>query len=862
MNEMKARSAAAFCVGVILCVPAFGQGPDAAWRTIATRHFRIHFPAEDAEWAKRVASDIESVRDAVVREVGFAPEQVTDVLVVNPIAESNGLTLPLLDHPRIVLFTEQPEPESQIGEFRTWIDLVTTHEMAHLVHLLRPSRNPTQRLLARLLPLNPITLSAPRWVLEGYATVVEGRLTGSGRPASSIRAAILRKWAVSGRLPSYGQLSSDHRFFGMSMAYLVGSAYLEWLEQRAGTGSLRNLWARMTARRRRSFDEAFAGVFGDSAERLYDRFTAELTERAMIVARAENLREGDLWQETARATGDPAVSPDGSKLALVERDEKGEAKLVVLPTGPNPEEKKFAERIEKMLKRDPQDVAPVRTKPLPRKPLFTLKLADGGDIASPRWTRDGTSILYTHRQPDREGFLHHDLFLWTPGEGNRRVTHLADVEDADPLPDGSRAIAVRNRHGFSQLVTVNISSGKVTAYHEPSIDKIYSHPRAAADGRIAFAEHDGSGWRVGTVSGAFSPEWSGAHLIASVASGGFIDIARVDNGVEFLTRTAGAAIDPAPAPDGSLYFMSLEPDGFVVRHLPDVDTAVVPIQPLESRLAPAIPLVIANAVTYQQEAVAPSRPYGFGRQDIGTVFGGAWTAYQHFDEFGVRLGDAVGRLDALAIVGHGGGALAATWRGWPVAVTAHAFRHGLELRGNYDIHTPLTLATLEAGGLGGDSSRAFVQSAITAHRKTSSASARVAIDSRQHRRLLIRGAARLGGLRAAVSGEVAHNMTLGSVASSIDPDSLLIERVLDPALPPAFATMRSYRGARLEITTGGLTAFWQRHSGGLNVRGIEASMHTPPIPLLGTAALDLTAGAARVDRLRGTKGWINLRWRP
>ena len=34
----------------------------------------------------------------------------------------------------------------------------------------------------------------------------------------------------------------------MSMAYLLGSAYLEWLEERAGPGSLRNLWARMTAR--------------------------------------------------------------------------------------------------------------------------------------------------------------------------------------------------------------------------------------------------------------------------------------------------------------------------------------------------------------------------------------------------------------------------------------------------------------------------------------------------------------------------------------------------------------------------------------------------------------------------------------
>ena len=135
------------------------QGPDANWRTITTAHFRIHYPAEYEAWTKRAASDIESVREAVVHEVGFSPEQVTDIVVKNPIAEANGVTLPLLDHPRIVLYTEPPEPEGQLGEFHNWIDLLTVHEMTHLVHLLRPSRNPTQRLLAHLLPLNPITLS-------------------------------------------------------------------------------------------------------------------------------------------------------------------------------------------------------------------------------------------------------------------------------------------------------------------------------------------------------------------------------------------------------------------------------------------------------------------------------------------------------------------------------------------------------------------------------------------------------------------------------------------------------------------------------------------------------------------------------
>ncbi|HEV2720374.1 MAG TPA: hypothetical protein VG323_10185, partial [Thermoanaerobaculia bacterium] len=380
---------------------AFAQAPSADWRTLRTPHFRIHYPAEYEAWTLRAAARLESVRDAVVREVGFDPPQTTDVLVGNPRAEANGLTIAMLDTPRIVLWTEPWEPTLGLGEFRDWMDVLLVHEMTHLVHLLRPSRNPARRALEKVVPVNPITANGPRWLLEGYATVIEGRITGEGRPNSAFRAAVLRKWAASGRMPSYGELAGNRRFMGMSMAYLAGSAFLEWLEQRSGPGSLRNLWARMTARQTRSFGQAFEGVFGDAPERLYGKFVAELTANA-----ARPSVEGELWQETSRASGEPAVSPDGKQIAIVLRDDKGHAKLVIWPTGPNPEEAKFEERIAKMIKRDPQDVAPVRTKPLPREPVHSYEPLDGGDVESPRWARDG-SILFSHRQPDLDGVLHH-----------------------------------------------------------------------------------------------------------------------------------------------------------------------------------------------------------------------------------------------------------------------------------------------------------------------------------------------------------------------------------------------------------------------------------------------------------------------
>lgn len=876
----------------------YAQAPSEPWRTITTAHFRVHYPAQYEAWASRAASRLESVRAAVVTEVGFAPETVTDVLVENPIAEPNGITIALLDNPRIILFPEPPDPEMVIGEYSNWIDLLTVHEMAHLVHLLRPSRNPFERALAHLLPLDPIALHAPRWALEGYATVIEGRVTGSGRPSGAMRAAVLRTWAMNGQLPTYAQLDSDSRFLGGSMAYLAGSAFLEWLVQRNGPDSLRNLWARMTARQRRSFDNAFTGVFGESPARLYGRFSAELSESAMTIARAGGWREGDLWQETSRGSGDPAVSPDGTKLAMVLRDEKGDAKLVVYATGPNDEDAKAQKRIAEMLRRDPQDVAPVRTKPLPRKPLQSLEPADGGDVDNPRWTRDGAAIVYTHRQPDSDGFLHHDLFRWTPSTGrNERLTHFADVKDADPV-DATHAVAVRNRFGASQIVIVNLSTGQVMPRTEPSLDLVYSHPRVAADGRIAWAEHAHGEWHIAIdgktlpATGAFAPEWGpNGALFAAVAGRGFIDIEKFETprsdspvrpggaeGLEspsYIIRSSGMAIDPAPSPDGSLYFMSIEPHGLVVRRIAGTSAVPPQVMAFDRSMVPALPPPPATPVVLREDPVTP-HDYGIGRQEWATVFGGQYTAFGHTTEIGVRLGDVAGRLDTILIGAEGsrsmphGAAIASTLRGFPVAIGAHLFdshqTRGAELRATRESSFPLAHVSVSGGGLFERSgNRAFVDAHVaTWQRRTAVERIDVVADSANHIQASARAALHFGDFSIAAEAVAGRHVEVGGAASSIEPGSLLIARILDPALDRAALAGSSYRGERLSIGSSGLSAFWQRHHLGndIDVFGIESNIAVPPLPLLKTPGLDLISGVARVRVAGRTRAWLAMRWMP
>ena len=86
-----------------------------------------------------------------------------------------------------------------------------------------PSRSRWQRVLWRLSPaqLGPIVRKAPRWVTEGYATYIEGELTGSGRPHGAFRAAVLRQWALEGTLPPYSALDRRDGYWEGAMAYLV-----------------------------------------------------------------------------------------------------------------------------------------------------------------------------------------------------------------------------------------------------------------------------------------------------------------------------------------------------------------------------------------------------------------------------------------------------------------------------------------------------------------------------------------------------------------------------------------------------------------------------------------------------------------
>jgi hypothetical protein len=386
------------------------QSPDAAWITFTTAHYRIHCPQAFEPFGRDVAGRVEGLHAQYLGLVGFAydkPGKPMDILILDPVMEANGMAFAFLDRPYVVLWATEPEVDSAIGHHRGWAELVVAHELGHMHHLLRPARKPTfwQRWTE---VLGPLAQKSPRWIIEGYATLIEGKLTGSGRPHSAFRASVLRQWALEGKLPSYEALSGAEGFLGGSMAYLGGSAYLEWLETRAGDPKVfQTLWTRLAGTR--DFEAAFTATFGFGPKDGYQRFCAELTHTALELerrAKAEGLREGEPVTQLKGWATDLALSPDGTKLLARVLDPKRPGLFVwdLKASAPKPTPKDPDE---------PPDHAPLVPVVPPAQRLGRI---DGALPWKPVWVSADT-VTFQLRLPDEEGVLKPHPRQWILGRG-------------------------------------------------------------------------------------------------------------------------------------------------------------------------------------------------------------------------------------------------------------------------------------------------------------------------------------------------------------------------------------------------------------------------------------------------------------
>jgi len=673
---------------------------------VDTRHFSLHYPADLEDWTLALARRLEATDSLVSADVGATPSSRVQIVVDDPYAVANGSAWPFIRQPTINLWASPPDPREDIGQFSDWGELLVSHEFAHIAHLTRPSRNAFVRRLWSLAPadIGPIAIESPRWVIEGYATYVEGRVTGSGRPHGVWRPAILREWALEGQLPTYGQLDQDKRYQGGEFAYLAGSAFLEWLVHRPGQNdsSLVHLWRRLTAKTTRSFDDAFVGVFGDAPSVLYGYFIADVTAKATqarAIEGAGGLDTGAIVQRLSWQTGDPAISPNGKRVAITIRSPTTPGRLVIFNTAAPPDSAR-ARRDSLLVARDPQDVPARPIYPAPRKVLASLPAVGDFGYRGGRWLPGGQ--LLTWRSTARgDGTTRPALFMWAPPAKTAvEIPGSVGLDNPDPAPDGHSAVATRCLGGHCDIVRIDLTTGTTTTLAQGNPRLSYYRPRLSPDGQtiIAAAAMDGA-WRLVRVAAGqavtrlgpsdnanrYDATFVSADTIVFVSdAGGVPNLERMalSSGATLpLTAATGAAVAPeANHADGSVWFLSLYSRGYDLRRTTATTattSATATVATLPDSLAPAAPHAPVSHPRLPENAVSPPRAYGIGPRTT------RWLPLPEYSADGLSAvleianSDPVGRamFELRAASGDPG-----TWRGGVAQATWNGTRPSLHLQ--------------------------------------------------------------------------------------------------------------------------------------------------------------------------------------
>jgi hypothetical protein len=485
------------------------------------------------------------------------------------------------------------------------------------------------------------------------------------------------------------------------MAYLAGSAFLEWVVAQRGDSSLIAVWRRLSARQPRTFAQAFAGVYGAPPDELYGRFTVELTRRALAVRdtlAVASLDTGTLVQRRRWSTGDPAVSSDGRLMAVELPARMLPGPVVVWRTEERVDSTRERRLRERMIALDPEDVPAVPGEPRPKIPLATLKPAAGRPFHSPRFFSDTARLLVSHDEPLGDGAYRSDLYEWNYKDGGlRRITRGASIRDADPLPNGRFAIAVRCENGLCDLVRVDLEKGAVIVVRKATPAAPFYRPRVAPDGRTAVVSVLENGrWRLAIVpvdatASDGEPELTlvdpddganrydasflrdGRKVICVSDASGVPNLEVIDletGAITSETRVVSAVFAPAPNPaDSTVFFLALHARGMDIRRVAVSDKGAGRLAALPAAFVPAVPNPPSPADSFPRATLGHSHSYGAGPHGHRVLPGGSYSTEGGFAALSLVGLDPIGRFaySANGIYGERstwrGASITASWRG-------------------------------------------------------------------------------------------------------------------------------------------------------------------------------------------------------
>ncbi|MDP9202619.1 MAG: hypothetical protein M3P26_11900 [Gemmatimonadota bacterium] len=528
--------------------------PNEQWRTLETRHFRVHFTPPLEQEARRAAVNAERAYTELSTEL-VPPRGTIDLVVSDNVDYVNGYATPFPSN-RIVVFAHPPTDASGLKNYDDWNSLVVTHELTHIFHLDR-SRG-IWRLGQAIFGRNPLlfpNIYEPNWVIEGLAVYFESRLTGYGRLESSEHSMVARAAALANRLPTLQELSpGTSRFPGGEVVYVYGSLLFDYLSRTRGPGSIREFVERgsrtpfpflMTPISRRAFGMSFQTAW----QHWRDSLVREMRAPHEVMAGWRQLTSAGRLALFPRWVSDTSLIYAGDKAREM----------------PSAYEVSLSGRERSLGRRN--GVSP------------NVRLPDG-------------SILFS--QPDFLDPYHirNDLYVQRNGS-EARLTRGARLSSPDARGDGE-IVAIQDVPATTRLVRVSRDGRTIVPITQTSHDEQWSDPRWSPDGsRIAAVMQsrgrseivvlDADGKLIDSFGATHainsSPSWSsdGKHIYFSSERSGspqiyVADVTSFSPSVSRITDAATGVFSPEVSPDRSkLATLLFSADGYHIGVAPLTD---------------------------------------------------------------------------------------------------------------------------------------------------------------------------------------------------------------------------------------------------------------------------------------------------
>jgi len=265
------------------------------WWTIETKHLRIHYPKRVEAIAERIARLGESIHSRLIGPYGYAPKQVTHIVLTDQTDSANGSATPIPFN-TIRLFITAPSDLSPLHDYDDWYLGLLTHEYVHILHTDNISGIPAlvNVLLGKTLVPNQVQ---PRWIIEGLATVAESRYSSGGRIRSSLFDAYLRADVLDNNIARLDQMSNNPmRWPNGTIWYLYGSRFIQWIVDIYGNDVMRAISADYGASPLPwGINRAIRRQTGRTYVQLYRGFTKHLRRsyaQQMKAVAKRGLREG------------------------------------------------------------------------------------------------------------------------------------------------------------------------------------------------------------------------------------------------------------------------------------------------------------------------------------------------------------------------------------------------------------------------------------------------------------------------------------------------------------------------------------------------------------------------------------------